>query len=263
MSRRERMERRLERRLNWGNRATAEAEHRSQAASAAVEGIPFGQPILVGHHSERRHRRALERSDRNMTAACAADARSQRHHQVASTLAARLESTVFSDDPDALEALQEKIIKLEGKRDAIKAVNSAWRKAGKPKADDQEGWTRVAVTLGVELQVLASARLNQARDFMDRGPYPTYVSTNLGANIRRCQERMKSIQTRAERQAKATAAGGVVLTSHEGGYLEVTFAEKPSRNVLERLKAANFHWSNGSWFGKSSDDILTYLKVER
>jgi hypothetical protein len=31
-----------------------------------VEMIPMGQPILVGHHSERRHRRDLERHDRNI-----------------------------------------------------------------------------------------------------------------------------------------------------------------------------------------------------
>ncbi|WP_132290495.1 DUF3560 domain-containing protein [Kribbella sp. VKM Ac-2568] len=28
--------------------------------------IPLGQPILVGHHSERRHRRDIERMDRLM-----------------------------------------------------------------------------------------------------------------------------------------------------------------------------------------------------
>lgn len=46
------------------------AETRSRAAykasCAAVESIPFGQPILVGHHSEGRHRNALKRQDRQM-----------------------------------------------------------------------------------------------------------------------------------------------------------------------------------------------------
>ena len=31
-----------------------------------VTGIPFGQPILVGHHSERAHRKVLERADNAM-----------------------------------------------------------------------------------------------------------------------------------------------------------------------------------------------------
>src|SRR6266849_2592014 len=37
-----------------------------ELARQSVQHIPFGQPILVGHHSERRHRRDLARHDRLM-----------------------------------------------------------------------------------------------------------------------------------------------------------------------------------------------------
>ena len=40
-----------------------------QKADSIADMIPFGQPILVGHHSERRHRRDLAKIDRNMRAA--------------------------------------------------------------------------------------------------------------------------------------------------------------------------------------------------
>ncbi|MBE5477988.1 hypothetical protein E3G68_005342 [Mycobacteroides abscessus] len=50
---------------------TSKADHRTTAADAAWEAEkhardllpPLGQPILVGHHSERRHRKAIERAD--------------------------------------------------------------------------------------------------------------------------------------------------------------------------------------------------------
>lgn len=48
------------------------AERRSNAAFERADlreeksGIPFGQPILVGHHSEGKHRRAIERADNAM-----------------------------------------------------------------------------------------------------------------------------------------------------------------------------------------------------
>jgi len=32
----------------------------------ATDGIPFGQPILIGHHSERKHRNAIEKACNNM-----------------------------------------------------------------------------------------------------------------------------------------------------------------------------------------------------
>lgn len=52
------------------------AEHRAAQAFDRADlreeksGIPLGQPILVGHHSERRHRRAIERADNAMRKAC-------------------------------------------------------------------------------------------------------------------------------------------------------------------------------------------------
>ena len=45
-----------------GHRANSDAAF--EASHNAVEGIPFGQPILVGHYSERKHRAAIERSAR-------------------------------------------------------------------------------------------------------------------------------------------------------------------------------------------------------
>jgi hypothetical protein len=73
-------------------------------ANNAVAGIPLGQPILVGHHSERRHRAALARSDsamrtgceeadkaRSLSARAAASRDHQEHLQAPGTIHRRLE----------------------------------------------------------------------------------------------------------------------------------------------------------------------------
>lgn len=46
--------------------AESRAESRSHAADKINSFIPFGQPILVGHHSESRHRRDIERIRNNV-----------------------------------------------------------------------------------------------------------------------------------------------------------------------------------------------------
>jgi hypothetical protein len=46
-------------------RAAAESEARYAAARRELDVIPPGQPILVGHHSERGHRAALKRIGNN------------------------------------------------------------------------------------------------------------------------------------------------------------------------------------------------------
>ena len=64
----ERREIRQDRLDGRADRLTAEATRRFDAAHAIVERIPFGQPILVGHHSEGRHRADIKRIDANMRA---------------------------------------------------------------------------------------------------------------------------------------------------------------------------------------------------
>ena len=54
-------------------RATATAEFRKADLREEVSGIPFGQPILVGHHSEGRHRRTIERAHNAMRRGIEAD----------------------------------------------------------------------------------------------------------------------------------------------------------------------------------------------
>ena len=56
MTRRERLERKLEKRADWAGKAKDRSAAAFDAAGKRAEGIPFGQPILVGHHSERRDR---------------------------------------------------------------------------------------------------------------------------------------------------------------------------------------------------------------
>jgi hypothetical protein len=64
--REERAEDRADRFTEYAGNAAARSEaHRGEARRIA-HSIPFGQPILVGHHSEARARRDVERIDRNM-----------------------------------------------------------------------------------------------------------------------------------------------------------------------------------------------------
>lgn len=65
---RERAAARAERMDSRAEKRTAEAQRRFEASDLREEksGIPFGQPILVGHHSERKHRRTIERAHANL-----------------------------------------------------------------------------------------------------------------------------------------------------------------------------------------------------
>ncbi len=69
----ERKEARIDRFEQRAASAQAESAAASHAAHEIMRLIPPGQPILVGHHSERRHRRDLDKIDRNMRKSIEAD----------------------------------------------------------------------------------------------------------------------------------------------------------------------------------------------
>lgn len=62
----DRAEDRAERFDGYSDKRSADAQAASDGVKAITDGIPFGQPILVGHHSERHARRDAQRIESGM-----------------------------------------------------------------------------------------------------------------------------------------------------------------------------------------------------
>lgn len=75
--------------LQRAERLQGQSDSASANAHAIVDAIPMGQPILVGHHSERRHRRDLDRHDRQMRKAIDSSQEAQAAARAAATALAQ------------------------------------------------------------------------------------------------------------------------------------------------------------------------------
>ncbi len=63
------------------------------------------------------------------------------------------------------------------------------------------------------------------------------------------RQRIEQVRERQNRTAAAEAApGGVTIVG--GDYVNVTFAEKPERDILDALRGAGFRWGSGCWTGQ-------------
>lgn len=140
-------------------------------------------------------------------------------------------------------------MRLEEKRRRLKAVNVAYRKAGKPSPNDglSEGWLKFVELVPMRAESVETLRVNWLRAPWEKQPVASYQLSNLGGNISRLRKRVKDVQARETRSEQAEAAGGVVVEGND--YVCVTFAEKPERQILTDLKAAGFRWGGGSWGG--------------
>ena len=236
MTRRDRLERKLEKRREWAESREASATQKINNAVDMTKCIPMGQPILVGHHSERGHRRLLERSDNKMRSGIEDHDMAKHHTSKADGLESQLDSCIFSDDSDAVEQIETKIADLHAERDRWKAYNVTCRK-GSPDFSLLDESQRA--------DIQSSMRIGFAGK---NGATPAYVLTNLGGNIRRYQQRLLSVKSRQVREEKAEAAGGVLITGAE--WIRVTFSDKPERSVLNALRDAGFRWGSGCWSGE-------------
>lgn len=256
MTRRERLERRAERRRDWAESRKRKAEAAFRGVEEIADRIPLRQPILVGHHSERKARKDQDRIHAGMRRGVEHNEMARRHEQRAAGLEAQLDRSVFSDDADAIDQLKARIAEREAARERGKRINAAWRKAGKPDPLDPEAWAAFAEKVGTEDTAFAERGLLHQRRadvpglFSWAKPYdPKYD----GANIRRDRERIEEIKLRQATAEKAEAAGGVLITYHgaDGGWCRVTFSEKPDHDILNALRTAGYSYGGGIWSGHS------------
>jgi hypothetical protein len=239
------MERRLEKRETWADSASSKSATEFQKARDATRGIELGQPILVNHHSENHHRRAVEKSDSAMRRGVEASHRAAEHAGKAANLARQLDRTVFSDDEDAIEKIEARIATHERLADEMNKINKAWKKAkGTP---DERAAQLIAD--GVCSEKIATNAAQTMRQFAClKAPLDM---TNLRARIRTDKKRIEEVREYRARNDRAVAAGGVVI---EGGeWVQVTFAKKPDNEVLDALREAGFRWSGGGWIGKKEN----------
>lgn len=275
-----------QRKQNRIDRLKAAAERASQESSAsfrkahqAVEHIPFGQPILIGHHSERRHRADIARSESAMRKAVelsnkAADLASR-------AKGAELNDAISSDDPEAITKLTNKLADLETDHEAMVAANAIIRKALKLGAT-QENLPTVAPVffnelvkaIGAETNPLMACKLLKP-DFCGRIGFPAYALSLSNTSIKRVKERIKGLQQKAAiAETLAEENGGSASKSWEkDGYvvtlnldenrLQIEFPDKPDADTRSLLKSNGFRWSpnNGVWQAYLSAGYKLKLRV--
>ncbi len=240
-----RQEEKRARLLEAAEKAGASSRRHMAAAQRISSGIPPGQPILVGHHSEKRHRRDLARIDTGYRKSAEA---TERERDLLRRAAAVGKGGISSDDPEAIVKLREKLEDMEAKRTRMKAVNAAWRKAGKPGPEEVEGWTEVAKILWEPLEGLQAIRLSMANDFLSRAPY-TWELTNLGGNIRRVQKRIEALQREWNRRGRNAGtdwvryAGFALVEAEDANRIRIHFDEKPPRPICQLLRAHGWRYS--------------------
>lgn len=233
---------------------------RYQTAKGMMDCIPMGQPILVGHHSEKRDRNFRKRIDSNMRASFELNKAAE---EAAGRAASVGSGGISSDDPDAVVKLKGELASLEANQRQWKEISAAWRKAGKPAADNTAGWQTIADAVGMNINDLTKVRSGMAVDSLRRGPVPGYMLSNNNANIRRLKARIEHLTRQAKATPEEVEIGGVkVLGVPDENRVRIIFPGKPGPDARTKLKQNGWRWapSEGAWQRHYSTSALYWAK---
>ncbi len=229
-----------------------------ESARVVADGIPMGQPILVGHHSEGRHRRDIARIDRGMRKGIAEESKAAHYAHKAESYGTH---GISSDDPGAVGKLRAELAELEQCRELEKTANASMRRAAKKLAKElgrdltQADHVTLIPTLGLP-DTLTRSLLSYARAF----PWLPQFGNGTSASIRRVEKRIAELETVAAMPDRFVRGTGYSVEWNKAdNRVQIYFVDRPSDAVIARLKSHGFRWarsiaawqrhaSEGAWY---------------
>jgi len=252
---------RRERRLDRCETLAAKNEQLSLSlygeAKKMQDVIPFGQPILIGHHSEKRDRNYRNRIHNKYGKSFEAQEKADYYKEKVKTIQSN--HAISSDDPEAVEKLKEKIKRLEDNQRTMVLINRIIK--SNPKNEPTEDKIHTIVKMGLKEE---SAKKLFTPDFCGRIGFASYSLQNNNANIRRCKQRLERLQSIEKMENSELEYNNIkIIQDAEDNRTKIIFPDKDTAmQYRDNLKRSGFRWSryNGAWQRHLSNQALWAAK---
>ena len=245
---------RIARLRDRAERAEREAAARFNSHNVETLRGMAGEPIKIGHHSERRHRALIERADNDMRKGCEAMGEARQLGRRAD--AAERNDAIDSRDPEALDLLRGKLAGLEDAQASMKTINAVHKRFLKDPAS-LEGSKLSEAARGL-------VRAYKPAYSWEPHPFPPYRLSNAAAEVRRVKERIAELEERAATVARPEVVIDGVSITEDDAYdaVHLLFSGKPDEATRSRLKAEGFRWARslGVWTRRRSNRTTWILE---
>lgn len=199
-------------------------------AKNMASAIPMGQPILVGHHSEKRDRNYREKIHNTYGKAFAASDKAEYYESKADTIEAN--DAISSDDPQALVKLRNKLASLQSAQDFMKEANKC------VKSGNKEAFMKLPHASEKIWQEITTP------DYMNTIGFAHYSLKNNNANIRRIKQRIVQLEAMEQLKTFEKTINGVrVVVNAEANRVQLFFPQIPGEDIRKRLRGRGFRFS--------------------
>lgn len=216
--------------------ARAESHEQYNTFKKMADVIPMGQPILVGHYSEKSDRAYRGRMTGHMDKSIELSKKAEYYQQKAESVG---QGGISGYDPDAITKLKEKLDKLKESQERAKAANKALRLKDTAKGDER-----------LKEQGYSDEEIKKLRepDCFGHIGYASYMLSNNNANIRRIEKRIKQLEAAKDHDGEGKETD-LYIYRIEDARVQFTFEGKPEPCVRDILKRHGFKWapSRGAW----------------
>ena len=233
--------------LNRAQRKAKEADAAFNRSRSLVEHIPFGQPILVGHHSERKHRAALDKSWSAMGRSVALNEHAEKLERRAASVGT---AGIASDDPNALQALQNKLDSAKKAQEKMKKANQLIR-AGKADQLSTLGFSES------DIKTLLTPAYGQPG-------FASYSLSNNNAEIKRLEKRIKALTAMHNKAPLEVETEDYSIYVNDGRICVKFAGGKPTEQVRKLLRtgyAFVFRSSTAEWVRKTTPNALVAAEL--
>lgn len=245
--------RRKQNRINHAENQAAKNEQDSERfylqSKEMASVIPMGQPILVGHHSEKSDRNYREKIHNTMGKSVAASQKAAYYTEKAESI--KSNSAISSDDPEAILKLEQELRTLVGTQDFMKAANKAIREK------DKDGFLKLKFGTPEMWELLIVPKYGEIG-------FPRYRLTNNGANIRRIEKRINELKALETKTVMDKTINGVrIFENREANRLQLIFNGKPAADIIQQLKRNGFRWcrSESAWQRQITGNAFFAVKM--
>lgn len=208
-----------------------------KASNDTLKHIPFGQPILAGHHSESRHRNAIKKSHNKMDQSIKLGKKAKYYEERAR--AARNNNSISSDDPEALKKLKIKLDRLIKNQEFMKAINKICRSK---KLSDHQKADKLKATFELSNESI-NTLLNPAYSYEKKG-FQSYQLTNNNGRIKQVRERIKRLEQLEQMKNQSFKIGEVEIEVNvDDNRVEIYFPDKPEQDFRKKIGSTGFRWS--------------------
>ncbi|WP_434523842.1 DUF3560 domain-containing protein [Photorhabdus asymbiotica] len=239
---------RRERYKELSDKAKSESRSYYNRAKDMASLIPFGQPILVGHYSEKRDRNYRNKIHNTFGKSFKLLDKANYYEDKASKIGG---GGISSDDPNAIKKLKDKLDNCVKSQELMKKCNKIIRTN---KSDEEK--TNEIIELGIsEKNAIELVK----GDFLGKKGFASYSLQNNNAEINRIKNRISGLESRKGREeVKEEYNNFTFIINNEENRIMFIFKGKPGDEVREILKKNAIKWSptRKAWIRKITPNAL-------